>query len=57
LADQKDARGVDRQEQDTLKAEGPASGNSLKELGQPVHSQNAEEVMAAHFDHPKWHKH
>lgn len=57
MADQKDARGVDRQEQDTLKAEGPASGNSLKELGQPVHSQNAEEVMAAHFDHPKWHKH
>jgi len=25
--------------------EGPSAGYSLKELGQPVHSQNAEETM------------
>lgn len=28
----------------SLQVEGPSAGYSLEELGQPVHSQNAEEV-------------
>ncbi|HWI51338.1 MAG TPA: hypothetical protein VNT01_04275, partial [Symbiobacteriaceae bacterium] len=38
-----------------FQAGGPAAGYSLAELGQPTGSQNAEEVMEEHFDHPKRH--
>lgn len=39
----------------SLHQPGPAAGHSLEELGQPTRSQNAEEVMEAHFNHPKNH--
>lgn len=39
----------------SLQQSGPAAGYSLKELGQPTRSQNADEVMQEHFDHPKRH--
>lgn len=38
-----------------FRAGGPAAGYGLAELGQPTSSQNAEEVMEEHFDHPKRH--
>jgi hypothetical protein len=41
----------------SLHQQGPAAGASLKDLGQPTRSQNADAVMQEHFDHPKWHKH
>jgi hypothetical protein len=31
----------------SLQVGGPSAGYSLKELGQPIHSQNAEAVMKA----------
>jgi hypothetical protein len=29
----------------SMKTEGPSAGHTLKELGQPIHSQNAAETM------------
>jgi hypothetical protein len=39
----------------SLKQQGPAAGYGVEELGQPVATQNAQEVMEQHFDHPKRH--
>lgn len=39
----------------SLQTGGPVAGHTLEELGQPTRSQNADEVMKEHFDHPKRH--
>lgn len=59
MAKQKEAGGPLHQEQQgpaSLQVGGPGAGYSLKDLGQPTQSQNAEEVMEWHHDHPKKHK-
>jgi hypothetical protein len=50
-----EARYEEQQGPASLHQQGPAAGYGVQELGQPVQSQNAQEVMEQHFDHPKRH--
>lgn len=46
--DEKSRRNQRHEEQQgpaSLRVEGPSAGYTLKELGQPIHSQNAQETM------------